>query len=42
MGRATVLYFERGGQQVGQKEMAEIQRRATEEAKTFVSRFRRT
>jgi uncharacterized protein (DUF697 family) len=41
MGRATVLYFERGGQQVGQKEMAEIQRRATEEAKTFVSRFRR-
>jgi uncharacterized protein (DUF697 family) len=41
MGRATVLYFERGGQQVGQKEMAEIQHRATEEAKTFVSRFRR-
>ncbi len=41
MGRATVLYFERGGQQVGQKEMAEIQRRAAEEAKTYVSRMRR-
>lgn len=41
MGRATMLYFERGGQQVGQKEMAEIQRRATEEARTFVSRFRK-
>ena len=41
MGRATVLYFERGGQRVGQKEMAGIQRRAAEEAKIFVSRFRR-
>ncbi|MGI9047909.1 MAG: YcjF family protein [Rubrobacteraceae bacterium] len=41
MGRATVLYFERGGQQVGQKEMADIQRRAADEAKTFVSRMRR-
>lgn len=41
MGRATMLYFERGGQEVGQKEMAEIQRRATEEARTFVSRFRK-
>lgn len=41
MGRATVLYFERGGQQVGQKEMAEIQRRAADEAKTFVSKMRR-
>lgn len=39
MGRATMLYFERGGQQVGQKEMAEIQRRAAEEAKGFVSRM---
>lgn len=41
MGRATVLYFERGGQQVGQKEMAEIQRRAADEAKAFVSKMRR-
>jgi len=41
MGRATMLYFERGGQQVGQKEMAGIQRRAAEEAKAFVARFRR-
>lgn len=41
MGRATMLYFERGGQQVGQKEMAEIRTRAAEEARTFVSRLRR-
>ena len=41
MGRSTMLYFERGGQKVGQGEMEEIQRRATEEAKSFVSRFRR-
>ena len=41
MGRSTMLYFERGGQKVGQGEMEEIQRRATEEAKAFVSRFRR-
>ena len=41
MGRATMLYFERGGQEVGRQEMADIQRRATEEAKTFVSRLRR-
>jgi len=41
LGRATILYFERGGQKVGQKEMADIQRRATEEAKTFASRLRR-
>ncbi len=41
MGRATMLYFERGGQRIGEKEMAEIQRRAAEEAKTFVSRLRR-
>ncbi len=41
MGRSTMLYFERGGQKVGQAEMEEIQRRATEEAKSFVSRFRR-
>ncbi len=41
MGRATILYFERGGQEVGRKEMENIQKRATEEAKTFVSRIRR-
>lgn len=41
MGRSTMLYFERGGQKVGQSEMEEIQRRATEEAKSFVSRLRR-
>ena len=41
MGRSTMLYFERGGQKVGQEEMEQIQRRATEEAKTFVSRLRR-
>jgi uncharacterized protein (DUF697 family) len=41
MGRSTMLYFERGGQKVGQEEMEEIRRRATEEARTFVSRLRR-
>ncbi len=41
MGRSAMLYFERGGQKVGQGEMEEIQRRATEEAKSFVSRLRR-
>lgn len=41
MGRSTMLYFERGGQKVGEKEMEEIRRRATEEAGGFVSRLRR-
>jgi len=41
MGRSTMLYFERGGQKVGEKEMEEIRRRATEEAKGFFSRLRR-
>jgi uncharacterized protein (DUF697 family) len=41
MGRSTMLYFERGGQKVGQEEVEEIRRRATEEAKGFVARFRR-
>ena len=41
MGHSTMLYFERGGQKVGQEEMEEIRRRATEEAKGFVARFRR-
>lgn len=41
MGRASMLYFERGGQHAGEKEMAQIRSRAAEEAKVFVSRFRR-
>lgn len=41
MGRATVLYFERGGQKVGEKEMSEIRTRALEEGRAFVSRLRR-
>jgi uncharacterized protein (DUF697 family) len=40
MGRSTILYFERGGQKVGAEEMEQIKHRATEEAKTFVSRLR--
>ena len=41
MGRSTMLYFERGGQKVGEEEMEQIRRRATEEAKSFVARFAR-
>jgi uncharacterized protein (DUF697 family) len=41
MGRATVLYFERGGQKLGEDEIAEIRRRAVEEGREFVSRLRR-
>jgi uncharacterized protein (DUF697 family) len=41
MGRATMLYFERGGQELAEHEISEIRRRAAEEAKTFVSRLRR-
>ena len=41
MGRATMLYFERGGQKVGEKEMSEIRHRALEEGKAFVSRLHR-
>ncbi|HSL00659.1 MAG TPA: DUF697 domain-containing protein [Rubrobacteraceae bacterium] len=41
MGRATMLYFERGKQEIGAKEMAEIRERAVAEARTFVSRLRR-
>lgn len=41
MGRTTILYFERGGQKVGEKEMEQIRDRATQEAKAFVSRLRR-
>jgi uncharacterized protein (DUF697 family) len=41
MGRSGILYFERGKQEIGAKEMAKIRTRATEEARTFVSRMRR-
>ena len=41
MGRATILYFERGKKEVGPGERSEILRRATEEAKVFISRIRR-
>ena len=41
MGRSSILYFERGGQRVGEKEMAEIRNRALKEGKGFVSRLRR-
>jgi uncharacterized protein (DUF697 family) len=41
MGRATMLYFERGGQQLAEHEISEIRHRAAEEARTFVSRLRR-
>ncbi len=41
MGRSTMLYFERGGQKVGADEMEGIKERAAEEARAFVSRFRR-
>lgn len=40
MGRATMLYFERGKQEVGQKEMADIRQRAIKEAEAFVSKLR--
>ena len=41
MGRATMLYFERGGQELAEHEISEIRRRAVEEGRTFVSRLRR-
>ena len=40
MGRATMLYFERGKQEVGQKEMDDIRQRAIKEAESFVSKLR--
>jgi uncharacterized protein (DUF697 family) len=40
MGRATMLYFERGGQKLGEEEISEIKRRAIEEGREFVSRLR--
>jgi hypothetical protein len=36
-----VLYFERGGQRLGEGEISEIRQRAIEEARVFVSRLRR-
>ena len=41
MGRATMLYFEGGGQRLEEGEISEIRRRAIEEAQVFVSRLRR-
>ena len=41
MGRAAILYFERGKVQPGPAERSEILRRAQEEAKAFISRARR-
>ena len=41
MGRAAILYFERGGVEPGPNERSEILRRAQEEAKAFVARVRR-
>ncbi|CAN5548292.1 MAG: hypothetical protein M3494_09635 [Actinomycetota bacterium] len=40
MGRATMLYFERGHQKVGEGEMEDIKERASREARDFVARFR--
>lgn len=40
MGRATMLYFERGKQEVGREELSEIRRCAIREAEAFVSRLR--
>lgn len=40
MGRTAMLYFERGKREVGPGERSEILRRASEEAKVFVSRIR--
>jgi len=40
MGRATILYFERGKKEIAPGERSEILRRASEEAKTIISRIR--
>jgi uncharacterized protein (DUF697 family) len=40
MGRATVLYFERGAHKLGEREIATIRERAAEEGKAFVGRWR--
>ena len=41
MGRASILYFERGKQELESGELAEIRHRAVKEARAFVSRMRR-
>jgi uncharacterized protein (DUF697 family) len=41
MGRTSILYFERGKQEIGAEEMARIRSLALKEAKAFVSRVRR-
>ncbi len=41
MGRATILYFERGKKEITPGERSEILRRASEEAKTIILRIRR-
>ena len=41
MGRAAVLYFERGKEELESGELAEIRQRAAKEARAFVSRMRR-
>ena len=41
MGRASILYFERDGQKVGEEEIANIRSRTLKEGKSFVSRLRR-
>ena len=41
MGRATILYFERGKREPDPGELSRIRHRAQEETKTFLSRLRR-
>ena len=41
MGRAAILYFERGKREPGPEERSEIMRRARKEAEAFFSRIRR-
>jgi uncharacterized protein (DUF697 family) len=41
MGRATILYFERGKKELEREELSRIRRWAGEEAKTFLARMRR-
>lgn len=40
LGRAAVLYFDRGAQKIGEREMANIRARAAEEGRAFVDRWR--
>lgn len=40
LGRATVLYFERGAHKIGEREMETIRVRAAAEGRAFVSRWR--